>query len=364
MPNARLTISLCALLLAAGLGGCSSYIRQAAAGQLELMRGREPVAQIENDPATPAQLRARLATAREALEFAHRELALPDNGSYRDVVTLDRQYVVWNVFATPEFSLRMRSWCFPVAGCVAYRGWFKEQDARAFAAELAATGDDVSVAGAAAYSTLGIFRDPLLSTVLSLSDRAVAGLIFHELAHQRVYARGDTSFNEGLATLVEQEGMLAWLETRGDVDGLCRYAQSLQREREVQALIASTRKTLTRIYRSEADEAGRRASKAAAFAALRADYRSLRAGWSGPPYFDAWFNSTLNNAVLGAAGAYNRRVDALRVIFESEQRDWHAFFRRMDRLRQLGVADRARVLEQITRPVPPAAPAACRATAG
>ena len=349
------------LLLAVIGSGCSAYIRQAAAGQIALMRERQPVARVLDDPVIPAQLRSRLVTAQSALEFAHQHLALPDNGSYRDVVQLDRPYVLWNVFAAPEFSLKLRNWCFPVAGCVAYRGWFVEADARSFADSLAAQGEDVSVAGAAAYSTLGIFRDPLVSTMLSWSESAVAGLIFHELAHQRVYVSGDTAFSEGMATLVEQEGMLQWLESRGDTAGMCRYLQSLEREREVQALIAATRVSLRRIYRSSDTDEQRRAAKEAAFAKLREDYRRLRQGWGRPPHFDAWFNGPLNNAVLGAAGAYNSRVEVLRVIFESENRNWPAFFARMKRLGRLDHDVRSRVLRHITGAVVRELPSACRA---
>ncbi|MBM4196035.1 MAG: aminopeptidase [Gammaproteobacteria bacterium] len=365
MLPGRVALVLICVLDALATGGCSSYLRQAVAGQIQLMRQREPVAEVLADGATPSSLRAGIAAAQAALDFAHRELELPDNGSYRSVVMLDRPQVVWNVFAAPEFSLVLREWCFPVAGCVTYRGYFAETAADAYAARLAQAGNDVSVIGASAYSTLGYFRDPLLSTVLSLSDRAIAGLIFHELAHQRVYARGDTPFNEGVASLVEQEGMLLWLETRGDQPGLCRYALSLDRERLVQDLVADARRELRQIYRGPGEAGARRAAKATAFERLRENYRRLRATWSGPPHFDRWFSGPLNNAVFGAASTYNRHVDVLRVIFESEGRDWSRFFRRMDRLARLSAAERSRVLAHIERPTARRSPAGCgQATAG
>jgi predicted aminopeptidase len=362
MTGARLlplVVSLSLSLLATFASGCSAYLRQATAGQIALKRAERPVADVLADPGTTPVLRQRLVTAAAALEFARRELSLPDNGSYRRVVELGRPYVVWNVFAAPEFSLELRRWCFPVAGCVAYRGYFAEADARRYADELRGEGADVAVAGAAAYSTLGFFRDPLLSSMLALSDRGVAALLFHELAHQRVYARGDTAFNEGLATLVEHEGMLAWLESRGDQAGLCRYVQSLAREREVQDLIAVARRRLRRLYRSGPGGDAGRAAKAAEFARLRAEYETLRGRWVGPPYFDAWFRGPLDNAVLGAAGAYSSKVDVLRVIFESERRDWPAFFKRMQRLARLDNAERARVLAAIVRPEPRRSPPGC-----
>lgn len=346
------------------LGGCSGYLLQAAAGQAEILRARRPVAEVMADPATAPAVRARLEEAGAALDFAHRALALPDNGSYRQYADLGRPHVVWNVFAAPEFSLDLDTWCFPVAGCVAYRGYFAEAAARGFAAGLAAAGRDVQVAGAAAYSTLGWFRDPLLSTFIGRKGANVPALVFHELAHQRVYIAGDTQFSESFATLVEQEGMLRWLEARGEEQLVCRYVTSLQREAQVQALLAGTRDRLRRIYAGPGDEAARRAAKAREFAALRAAYAGLRASWSGPPDFDGWFNGTLDNASLGAAAAYDGLVGTLRVILESEGGDLPAFYRRIERLARLDRAERTAALAQITSRSDPPAAARCRGGPG
>jgi len=354
-------------LLAAALpvlGGCSGYLLQAAAGQAEILRARRPVAEVMADPATDPAVRMRLQEAGAALDFAHRELALPDNGSYRQYAELGRPHVVWNVFAAPEFSLDLQTWCFPVAGCVGYRGYFAEDAARGFAAGLAAEGRDVLVAGAAAYSTLGWFRDPLLSTFIGRKGADVPALVFHELAHQRVYIAGDTQFSESFATLVEQEGMLRWLAARGEDRLACRYLASLEREAQVQALLAGTRGRLRRIYAGTDDEAARRAAKEREFAALRAAYAGLRASWSGPPDFDAWFNGTLNNAALGAAAAYDGLVGTLRVILDSEGGDLPAFYRRIERLARLDRAERTAALAQITSRSDPPAAARCRADPG
>lgn len=342
-----------ALALALTQAGCSpGYLLQATAGQLEVIRARRPVAAVVADPATSPQVRAKLEVAGEILDFAHRDLALPDNGSYRQYADLGRPYVAWNVFAAPEFSLNLRHWCFPIAGCVAYRGYFAEEDAIAFARRLAARGDDVYVSGAAAYSTLGYFRDPLLANTLGLSDAALAGLVFHELAHQRLYVGGDTVFNESFATLVEQEGVVRWLAARGERAALCRYRDALAREAAVQQLLAEAGARLAAIYSAGGTAEDLRAAKAREIARLRAAYRGLRAGWQGPPDFDAIFDGTINNASLGALAAYDRLVGRLRVILQGEGGRLEAFYARAARLSQLDAADREEVLAIITTPSP------------
>lgn len=326
------------------------YLVQAAAGQVAILEARRPVADVTADAATPDWLRARLALAGEALAFAHQALALPDNGSYTQYVDLGREFPVWNVFAAPEFDLRLQTWCFPVAGCTAYRGYFDEARARAFAAGLAARGEDVFVGGASAYSTLGFFRDPLLSSVLALPDDSLVELLFHELAHQQFYVAGDTAFNESFATLVAQEGMVRWFSARGDAAGLCRFLVGLDRERQVHHLLDEARAGLRAAYASGADDESRRAAKAAVIGQLRQRHATLRAGWGAPPYFDGWFAGTLNNARLGAMAAYDRYVGTLRVILESEAGDLPTFYRRVARLGELPAGDRAEVLQEIRRP--------------
>ena len=194
------------------LSGC--YLLQAAGGQMEISAKREPIAEVIADAATPPQLRARLEYVANARDFASRELGLPDNESYRSYADLDRPYVVWNVFAAPEFSVEPRRWCFPIAGCVVYRGYFSEEAAQHYASRLRRRGDDAAVGGVAAYSTLGHFKDPVLSTMLGWSDAQLAATLFHELAHQVVYVPGDSEFNESFATVVEEAGLERWLTER------------------------------------------------------------------------------------------------------------------------------------------------------
>ncbi|MCK6371578.1 MAG: aminopeptidase [Gammaproteobacteria bacterium] len=358
-PHAR-TIAVVALLPMFTTGCNPAYLTQAVRGQVEILRARRPVAAVLADPDTPPELQRKLAGAEDVVRFAHDSLGLPDNGSYEQFADVGRPYVVWNVFAAPEFSLELRRWCFPVAGCVAYRGYFDEDDAGRFAARQARRGDDVAVRGALAYSTLGFFRDPLLSTVTRLPETALVGLVFHELAHQRLYVAGDTVFSESFATLVEQEGVVRWLEARGDRAALCGYLDGLERAREVHALIRSARSALAAIYASGNSAAAMRAAKTAALEQLRADYAELREGWREPPYFDGWLADPLDNASLGAVAAYQGQVGQLRVILEAEGGDLEAFYRRAERLARLSAGDRQTVLGEISRPTERRPGAACR----
>ncbi len=349
----RRCIWLCGLL-AAGLllGGCSlGYYWQAASGQMELLRRRMPVSELLADPSTDPQLRVRLQQVQQMLDFAHAELQLPDNGSYRLYADIDRPYVVWNVFAAPELSLQLRRWCYPVAGCVAYRGYFRQQAARDLADRLSREGNDVLVGGVPAYSTLGRFRDPLLNTMLELSPSRLAGLLFHELAHQRVYLRGDTAFSESFAVVVEQEGVERWLALHGDERQRELEHLRVRRRSQVQALLESARLRLRAIYAANMDVASKRRLKADTFDSLRAGYQQLRSDWSAPPFFDAWFGEDLNNASLGALATYEEYLPAFRALLDANDGDFGRFFEQVDALSKLGPdARRERLTELASRP--------------
>jgi predicted aminopeptidase len=364
MLTRTLAAALIGVVASAPLGGCAlGYYWQATAGHLELMRQRRPVADIVGDATTAETVRAKLDTAGAALAFAHDELQLPDNGSYRLYADTGRPYVVWNVVAAPEFSLEPRTWCFPVAGCISYRGYFEEADARRFAARLERDGDDVIVAGVAAYSTLGRFEDPLLNTMIAYSDYALAGLIFHELAHQRLYVKDDSTFNESFASFVEQQGLRAWLVSRGADEQLCRYGLSLSRKAEVQAMMATAREQLEEVYARDVPDADLRAEKAAVFTAMMDAYRALRAGWSGPPHFDHWFDGAFNNARLASFATYDEYVPAFAALMQEAGNDFESFYERADALADLGKEEREkRMRALLTRSAPPAgAPTGCDA---
>lgn len=319
----RLRLRWVPLLLAVGLNGCSSYYGQLAQGQLELLRARQPVAALIADESRDQALRQRLDQAQQARDFASSALGLPDNSSYRLYADLQRPYVVWNLFATEEFSVEPLQHCFPIAGCVAYRGYYRQGAARGAAARLQAEGLDTLVAGVEAYSTLGWFDDPLLNTMLRRNDEQLAGLIFHELAHQQLYLPGDTAFNESYASFVEREGLRQWQASRGLPE---QAAQARARYRQLVELLLATRERLAELYASPRSKEELRQLKQAEFMRLRQAYRTLRdTQWGGDRRFDRWFAQPLNNATLVPFGLYDRWVAAFSALFEECERDWQRF---------------------------------------
>jgi predicted aminopeptidase len=312
-----------------GQTGCASlgYYGQAASGQLELLGRQRPVEEILTDPEAPPRLRKRLETARAMRVFASTELALPDNDSYRNYADLGRPYVVWNVFAAPELSLEPKEWCFLVVGCVAYRGYFNEADARALGEQLRAEGYDVYVAGIPAYSTLGWFDDPLLNTFLHWSEGRLAELVFHELAHQRLFIDGDTTFNESFATTVGWLGARRWLERYGTARDREAYELFQQRRQAFLALVLSGKRELRELYQSGRGEADTRAGKQRVLGRLRARYENLKqVSWDGYNGYDRWFEQDLNNAKLAGLSAYTRYVPAFEALFERQEEDFAAFY--------------------------------------
>ena len=334
----------CLLLLAGcGLG----YYWQATTGHLELMRLRRPVSEVVADPTTPPELRDKLEMAARAVNFAHEKLSLPDNGSYRSYADIGRRYVVWNVFAAPEFSLEPRTWCFPVAGCVGYRGYFEEAAARDFAAGLDARGDDIYIGGVAAYSTLGRFADPLLNTMMAFPDYELASLVFHELAHQQLYAKGDSKFNEGFASFMEQEGVDRWLRSIGGEAGLRSYRLRLERLAEARVLVSRARDLLAELYGQNIAIGQKRAAKKEIFAGLHQDYVELRGSWDGPPYLDAWFDAQANNAGIAAMVTYDEYVAAFRTLLERHGGDLNAFYVGVAELAALAADDRVTEMQAL-----------------
>jgi len=343
----RLRLYAVPLLLAVGLTGCSTYYGQLAQGQLELLRLRQPVAAVIADPLQDAALRQRLGYVQQARDFAGQSLGLPDNDSYRLYADLQRPYVVWNVFATEEFSVEPLAHCFPIAGCVAYRGYYRQGAARGEAARLQARGLDTLVAGVEAYSTLGWFDDPLLNTMLRRSDEQLAGLIFHELAHQQLYLPGDTAFNESYASFVEREGLRQWLVSRGMTE---QAPHVRERYRQLVELVLETRKRLAALYASPRTLEDKRRLKQAEFMRLRQAYRSLRDGpWQGDRRFDRWFAQPLNNATLVPFGLYDLWVPAFSQLFEACERDWPRFHAAVADLAALPADEREARLQLLSR---------------
>ena len=295
---------------AASLTGC--YLLQAATGQAAVISRSRPIARVIADPATPAATRARLELAEQARAFAIGELGLPDGKSYRTYADLGRPYAVWNVVATPEFSIEPRRWCFPVAGCVAYRGYFKESRARAMGLDLFMHGDDVAIDGVPTYSTLGHLPDPLFNTMLSWREGRFVATIFHELAHERVYVAGDTEFNEAFASVVEDEGVRRWFTARGQTASLEAYRLAATRQEDFAALVREARGRLARLYRAGLPLEQMRAAKQQEFGRLKYGYERLRRQWGGYAGYDAWFGRALNNAHLASVASYEDCQPGLR----------------------------------------------------
>jgi predicted aminopeptidase len=304
------------VLVAASAGCAAPYYWQAIGGQLELLRKREPIEEVIANPAADPQLKTTLARIETMRRFATEELLLPSNDSYTTYVALDRPFVIWNVVATEEFSVDPQRWCFPFAGCVAYRGYFDKDAADRFAAKLAADGLDTHRGGSTAYSTLGYFADPVLSTMVNGGEQYVASLLFHELAHQLLYVKDDSEFSEAFAMLVEEVGTERWLSQNATPADLELYRTRRQRREEFGELVGAQQARLRALYESGAPPEQLRADKERAFAALRNEYAQLKASWGGNADYDAWFAQPLNNATLASVATYTRLLPAMRARLE------------------------------------------------
>lgn len=333
------------------LTSCSSlsYYTQAAQGQLQLLSDARPIDDWIADTSTNVKLRHRLEAARQIRRFAIEDMHLPDNGSYTNYTSLKRPYVLWNVVATPELSLKPIQWCFPVAGCVNYRGYYSKSDAQAYAKQLRAQGHDVEVGGVSAYSTLGWFSDPLVSTFINYPDAELARLIFHELAHQVVYVAGDSQFNESFASAVEQAGVEAWLERFGNPAMSDAYERYKARKSDFLALLLRYRGELERTYKSIESDASKRATKGRLFIALQDDYQVLKANWGGYAGYDRFFAEPLSNAHLASVATYNDLVPAFRVLLRREK-TWKNFYGAVNRLAALDKDARHRALKRLVGP--------------
>lgn len=347
MPIPRL---LMAGLLSTLLTGCSAlgYYAQAVAGHVQLMQRSRPIPALLANPDTPMDLRTRLGRVLTIRAFATRELALPDNDSYRSYAELDRDATVWSLVAAPEFSVEPMRWCYPIIGCASYRGYFAQTDAEAEASRLAGEGMEVTVGPVAAYSTLGWWDDPLPSPLLKRPEPQLAGVIFHELAHQRVYVRGDSTFNESFATAVEQAGVRRWLAQAGDPARMRAWETHLFREREFAHLLLGTRERLQRLYAKGLAPNALRSLKQGEFARLREAYGHLKASWGGYAGFDPWFARPLNNARLATVTTYVLWVPAFLELLRHQNGDFATFYRAVADLGALPAPERQRRLEALT----------------
>ncbi len=343
--SGKATVTGAVLAGTIGLAGCADgFYAQSIGGHLEMMSQRQDIAEALAEPGTPPELAARLTLVTELVAYATTRLALPNDGSYRTFVDVGRPYVVWNVFAAPPLSLAPLEWCYPVAGCASYRGYFAEEDAIAYGDGLRAEGYDVYVGGARAYSTLGWFEDPVPSTILFDPDYALAGTIFHELAHQRVYIQGDATFNESYATAVELAAVELWLADYGTPALTADFHRRMARQDVFLALVQETRAELDTLYRSAVDPEEMLAQKAAILDNLRARYARLRTSWGGYAGYDAWFAEDLNNAKLALVETYTSLIDGFLQLLANNDGDWERFHGAVEELAALPKAERDAVL--------------------
>lgn len=339
----------CGLFLALALGvtGCQTvgYYAQAVHGQCQMLSRQKPIQELLEDPGTPEPLKDRLRLVLEIRRFAENELHLPANGQYLNYADLGRPFAVWNVSATPEFSLTAKTWWYPLIGSLEYRGFFSEERARKYAAKLAAEGYDVHVGGVTAYSTLGWFRDPVLNTFAFDDDSELADLLFHELAHQKVFVPGDTDFNEAFATAVAEEGLRRWLQSRRDTAATANYEGDAERMKQFVTLVKAARARLESLYESmdpikqpaasprPVEELRR--EKQRIIEDLREDYNRLKAQWNGREDFDRWFSQSLNNAQLNTVDTYYQLVPAFRRLLQQHNGRLDVFYAEAEKIGKL-----------------------------
>ena len=329
-------------LLAIVLVSCETvgYYSQAARGQLTIVFAREDIQHLIERPDLSQELAGKFAKVMDIREFAESELGLPVGGNYSSYVDVEREHVVWNVFAAPEFSVDPVNWCYPIAGCVAYRGYFSEQSALSYAAKLEEDGFDVYTGGVDAYSTLGWFEDSLLSTVLNRADYQLAGLIFHELAHQLVYLPGDTTFNESFATAVEREGVRRWLTKSNKDSNIDAASLDYDRQQQFVDLVTDYRDRFESLYQLDLNASSMRSQKLELQQMLREEYATLKQQWQGYEGYDGWFSRSLNNAQLSTVASYNDLLPFFAAVFEQSNQDFSAFYAEVSRLANLPEQER------------------------
>lgn len=366
-PRPRIAAPILALLACLALAGCAHtegalcYYWQSVQGHARLLQAARPLDEWIANESTPAPLRARLQLAQRARHFAVQELGLPDNASYRSYADLGRSAAVWNVVAAPPYALELHRWCFPFTGCIGYRGYFQEADAQAEGARLAAQGLEVDVYGVPAYSTLGYLDwaggDPLLNTFIGWPEGEFVRLLFHELAHQVVYAQGDTLFNESFATAVERLGTERWLATQARPEVRQAFAASEERRQAFRALTRATRARLAEIYEQNKapahDSQALNAMKSGAMQDFRARYAVLRERWLAQGArvegYDRWV-AQANNASFAAQAAYDAWVPAFEALFAQQGQRWDAFYDAVRHLAALPQDERHARLQALLPP--------------
>ena len=327
--------------------GCTTvgYYHQSIFGHLKLISKREPITDIVNDSTRDEKLITQLRLAQELRQFATHELKLPENESYHSYVQLDHPYITWNVFAAPEFSTALHQWCFLVVGCVPYRGYFDESEAHQYAEQLSRQGLDVYVAGAPAYSTLGWFDDPLLSSMIDRGEIVTASYIFHELAHQQFYLKGDGAFNEAFATAVEEIGVLRWLDKQNRNNDARKYNNWIAQKSLFFAFVKSSRDEFDNLYQQEFSDEKRQVEKQILIAEMRRKFENLSSENKHIARYSNWMSGPLNNAQLGAISIYRELVPAFQKLFEVCGNDFEKFYARVELIAKSPEAQRIKILQ-------------------
>ena len=301
------------------------YYLQAAKGQYNILKNRQPIEKLLVSGKLDEQQQLELSRILKMRNFASEQLALPDNGSYRSFVALESSYPLWNVVAAPELSLEPKTWCFPIAGCVSYRGYFSESEATEFALALQKSNFDTLVTGVPAYSTLSWFDDPVLSSFSSWPASSVARLIFHELAHQQLYLPGDSAFSEAFATSVELAGSKLWLTTYGTEQETELFHRKLKREETFIDWTNSLHHQLAEIYAGPSSINEKRRLKSELFDEAQRSYLSLKEAWGGYSGYDHWVE-TINNARLVSLRTYRKLLPAFDALLAEHNYDFTAFY--------------------------------------
>ncbi len=339
-------LSLIGIILS--LSGCStvSYYSQSAKGHLSLMVKRKPIAQLLKDDSVSEQRKKELKLVQEIRTYASERLKLPNNGSYTKFVELHRKAVTWNLVVTPKYSMTPSQWCFPIIGCISYKGYFSEHKATSEAKQLAALGYDTFVAESTAYSTLGWFNDPVVSTMLDHGVLLTAETIFHELAHQRVYHKSDSDFNEAFASAVGQVGTRLWLKEKHP-KSLAAYDDYLKKQQQFIGLLLATTEKLKKLYKIKMSDAETEKKKQAIIKGLKLQYTKLKKSWGGYNAYDAWFDKPINNARLALVGVYFQQIPIFVRVLESYHGDFERFYKEMKKLEKYTKEERNQRLKKL-----------------
>lgn len=340
---------LLVFILLVVLNGCAElkYYGHAASGQFEVISKRRPIPEVIEDPNTKPEVIEKLKAVERMHDFAINELHLPDSDSFRSYSDLGRPYVLWNVFATPELSLATKQWCYPFFGCLGYRSYFAKAYAESVALELEQQGWDVHIAPSPAYSTRGFFADPIYNPMLRYDDLTLAGILFHELAHEKIFYKNDSELNESFAVAVQNEGIKRWLAHEQQPEYYSEYIVSQQRDKKFVQLLLKYRKQLKALYQSKKTDDEKRAQKKVIMKSLREAYFTLRKEWADYAGYDHWFTKPLNNARLAPVGTYQGHVAAFAALLKKHNGNLQYFYRHAERLSELPMDERRKRLQEI-----------------